>query len=161
MEEAVGPYRAEGLLHWAGVGELAVEEADAVFARLVALARPCGVAALDDVEDPFRHERLEVLHARAPAVGAEDGDPGVLGEDVFGEVAAREPGDTGDQDPHSRETLARAVPARLPAFDEAPVFRRSPTLNARRRYPAVMRPLPIRRIPCGRPRRPKARDGRV
>src|SRR2546428_13456601 len=156
MEEAVGPYRAEGLLHWAGVGELAVEEADAVFARLVALARPCGVAALDDIEDPSRHERLEVLHARAPAVGAEDGDPGVLGEDVFGEVAAREPGDTGDEDPHSRETLARAVPARLPAFDHSPVFRHSPRLDARRSYPSVTSLLPIRHTPCGLPRRRKA-----
>src|SRR5438093_1077426 len=100
MEDAVGPHRADELLHRAGVGELAVEEADAVFARLVALARSRGVAALDDVEDPSRHERLEVLHPRAPAVAAEDGDPGVLGEDVLGEVAAREPGDTGDEDAH-------------------------------------------------------------
>src|SRR2546425_11028971 len=84
VEDAVGPHRADELLHCAGVGELAVEEADAVFARLVALARSRGVAALDDVEHTFRHEGLEVLHSRAPAVGAEDGDPRVLGEDVFG-----------------------------------------------------------------------------
>src|SRR5437899_13103525 len=51
MEDAVGPDRANELLHGAGVGELAVEEAYAVFARLVALARPRGVATLDDVED--------------------------------------------------------------------------------------------------------------
>src|SRR2546428_11404427 len=100
MEDAVGPHRADELLHGAGVGELAVEEADAVLARLVALARASGVAALDNVEDASRHQRLEGLHARAPAVGAEDRDPGVLGEDVLGEVAAREPGDTGDEDAH-------------------------------------------------------------
>src|SRR5256712_13473293 len=99
MEEAVGPYRADELLHGAGVGELAVEEADAVFARLVALARSHGVAALDDIEDPSRHERLEVLHARAPAVGAEDGDPGGLGEEGFGGVAAPEPREAGSGGP--------------------------------------------------------------
>src|SRR5438552_3619418 len=53
MEDAVGTHRADELLHRAGVGELAVEEADAVLARLVALARPRGVAALDDVEHAF------------------------------------------------------------------------------------------------------------
>src|SRR5437899_3841092 len=126
MEDAVGTHRADELLHRAGVRELAVEEADAILARLVALARSRGVAALDDVEHAFGGEHVEVLHARAPAVGAEDGDPGVLGEDVFGEVAAREPGDTGDQDPHSRETLPRAVPARLPASDDETVLRHSP-----------------------------------
>ena len=98
------------ILDGAGVGELAVEERDATLVRLVGLTRAGRITTLDDIEDALRHERVEVLHPRAPPIGAEDGDIGVLGEDVLSEVAAREPGDTGNEDAHRARTLARVVP---------------------------------------------------
>src|SRR2546430_1535047 len=110
MEDAIGPRRRDQLLDRTCVGELAVEERDATLVRLVGLARACRVPTLDDIEDALRHERVEVLHSRAPPVGAEDGDIGMLGEDVLSEVAASEPGDTGDQDAHRARTLARVMP---------------------------------------------------
>ena len=100
VEDAVRAQGRDELLDRAGVGELAVEERDAALPGLVGLAGARGVAAFDDVEDPAGGELLEVFHARAPAVGPVDRDLGVLGEDVFGEVAAREARDPGDQHPH-------------------------------------------------------------
>src|SRR5712664_3989166 len=88
-----------------------MQERDAALVRLVGLPRAGRVATLDDVEDALRHKRVEVFHPRAPPVRAEDGDVGVLGEDVLSEVAACESGDTGNKDAHRARTLARAVPS--------------------------------------------------
>src|SRR5438552_17704926 len=110
MEDPIRPRRRDQLLDSARIGELAVEECDAALVGLVGLPRAGRVATLDDIEDGHRHERVEVLHPRAPPVRAEDGDVGVLGEDVLSEVAAREPGDTGDENAHWAPRLARAMP---------------------------------------------------
>src|SRR6266571_4273628 len=110
MEDAVRPRRSDQLFDGTGIGELAVEERDATLVRLVSLTCARRVATFDDVEDALRHERVEVLHPRAPPIGAEDGDIGVLGEDVLSEVASGETGDTGDKDAHRARTLARVVP---------------------------------------------------
>ena len=100
MKGPIGKHSVDELLDGAGVGELAVEQRDAALAGLVALARAGREAALDDVEHAPQRERFEVLHARPPAVSAEDGDVRVIREDVFGKVAPGEAGDTGDQDAH-------------------------------------------------------------
>src|SRR5438132_3111384 len=110
MEDPIRPRRRDQLLDRARIGEFAVEKRDAPFVRLVGLPRAGRVATLDYVEDAHRHERVEVLHPRAPPVRAENGDVGVLGEDVLSEVAAREAGDAGDEDAHRAERLASIVP---------------------------------------------------
>src|SRR5438093_2574337 len=100
MKDPIGKHSVDELLDGACVGELAVEQRDAALASLVALARAGREAALDNVEHAPQRERFEVLHARAPAVSAEDGDVRVIREDVFGEVASSEPGDSRDQNAH-------------------------------------------------------------
>src|SRR5436853_7268492 len=110
MEDAVGHAAPDELLDRARVGKLAVEKAHAAFARLVGLTGAGRVPALDRIEHAARSERLEVLHPRAPPVRAEHGDVGVLGEDVFSEVAAGKARDPGDQDAHRPQSLAITVP---------------------------------------------------
>src|SRR5207245_9226840 len=97
VEDPIGKDSVDELLDGAGVGELAVEERDAALASLVALARAGREAALDNVEHAPQRERFEVLHARAPAVSAEDGDVRVIREDGFGKVASGETRHSGDQ----------------------------------------------------------------
>src|SRR2546426_8815993 len=126
MEDAVRADRADELLHRPRVGELAVEERHAARARRVGLTRAGGVAALDDVEDALRGERVEVFHTRAPAVRAEDRDVRVLGEYVLRQVTAGESGDTGDQDAHRSKRSKRRTAGRLAGREEG----RGPTGHA-------------------------------
>src|SRR5207247_4790023 len=112
-----------------------------------------GVPPLDDIEDAARDERVEVLHSGAPAVRAEDGDVGMLGEDVFGEVAAREAGDSGDQDAHWAPTLARAVPLVGRLVCRRRVAGKATSLpNARRFYETLSVTASLRHTLCRPPR---------
>src|SRR5256885_604350 len=98
------------MLDCAGVGELAIEEREPALLLLVTEGLPVAVASLDDVHLLGATQGLEVLHPRAPAECAVDGDIGVLGEEILGEVTSGHAGDAGDQNAHCGVRIARAMP---------------------------------------------------